>query len=90
MEKTHTIVIHDDGSTVKIPRLLACPFCGYAAYAGPASAMAYEVRLDCGARTRPFTLPDKSDLPLVDLEQSLIEEATEAWNRRSKPFKVKF
>lgn len=91
MRKTHTTtVIHADGSTVQIPPLLACPFCGYVPYAGPASAMSYEVRcLGCGARTREFTLPDVSARPMAKLEQSLIDEAAEAWNQRSQPCKMK-
>ena len=82
---TKITVKHADGSTVKIPPTLPCPFCGsILSHAGPASANSYEVRcLDCGARTRRFLLSDRVLRPMAVEEQMLIERAAAAWNRRS-------
>ena len=81
---TPYIVKHADGSEVQIPVTLPCPFCGSPlSHVGPESALTYEVRcLDCGARTKAFSLPDESEKALDRLEQELIQQAVKAWNRR--------
>lgn len=74
------------GGMARVPLPLDCPFCGSEDnHVGAASWSSYHVRcLDCGARTRPFELPDRIDTQAEQsIEETLLRDAVAAWNRRS-------